>query len=399
MELMYRIPDIINMPDITVDPASLILFHCILYHGSLTLPAPIAPQDGKTTRTMYVHCLRTLPAWQNRVVGTKTDLITAILLMRAAFQQCDLEFSWGMYKLVCQCVRKLNMHNLDQSFPTLFLDSQLPSEGADQHRKGFWNLVLVDLFFRVLHGKPAIITADTADWRVHLPSMNTVTDDTEHKASTLAFLVKSRLTLIFLRFFDKLGQDEEEAEGEIGRIAELHEEIEALFREWSVTDSMAAFEDNDGFWWMFYDVTMTAYCSMMILSRRLVVSQSGTSITSMANDEVPASALSVNIARRIMNFVSLALGKYPSPATACFVFGAFRCYVAYACLVKNLCIIRPTYPDRFAQADLVLLEDIAQKMTALAEKDKDLVPLARTLDGLNRGTCVHWQERRGSYQI
>ncbi|RKK16693.1 hypothetical protein BFJ66_g15202 [Fusarium oxysporum f. sp. cepae] len=203
MELMYRIPDIINLPEITVDPAALILFHCILYHGSLTLPASIAPQDWKTTRTMYVHCLRTLPAWRMQVLGTKTDLITAILL----------------------------------SFPTLFLDSELPSEGADQHRKGFWNLVLVDLFFRLLHGKPAIITADTADWRVNLPSINTAPDDTEHRASTLAFLVKSRLTLIFLRFFDKLDQDQEEEDGVVILTAGLYEEIEVLFREWSVVSS------------------------------------------------------------------------------------------------------------------------------------------------------------------
>ncbi|KAJ4082480.1 hypothetical protein NW756_010169 [Fusarium oxysporum] len=331
MELMYRIPDIINLPEITVDPAALILFHCILYHGSLTLPASIAPQDWKTTRTMYIHCLRTLPAWRMRVLGTKTDLITAILLMRAASQQCDLEFGWGMYKLVCQCIKKLNMHNLDQGFPTLFLDSELPSEGADQHRKGFWNLVLVDLFFRLLHGKPAIITADTADWRVNLPSINTAPDDTEHRASTLAFLVKSRLTLIFLRFFDKLGQDQEEEDGVVILTAGLYEEIEVLFREWSVTDSMTAYEDNDGSWWMLYDVTMTAYSSMMILSRGLVVSQSGMSITSMA--------------------------------------------------------------------DLVLLEEIAQKMTTLAEKDKDLVPMARTLDVLNKSICVQWEEWRGSYQV
>ncbi|RKK94279.1 hypothetical protein BFJ68_g15229 [Fusarium oxysporum] len=399
MELMYRIPDIINLPEITVDPAALILFHCILYHGSLTLPASIAPQDWKTTRTMYVHCLRNLPAWRMRVLGTKTDLITAILLMRAAFQQCDLEFGWGMYKLVCQCVKKLNMHNLDQSFPTLFLDSELPSEGADQHRKGFWNLVLVDLFFRLLHGKPAIITADTADWRVNLPSINTAPDDTEHRASTLAFLVKSRLTLIFLRFFDKLGQDQEEEDGVVILTAGLYEEIEVLFREWSVTDSMTAYEDNDGSWWMLYDVTMTAYSSMMILSRGLVVSQSGLSVTSMVSDDMPVSALSVNISRRIIRLVSLALRKYPSPATACCVFGAFRCYVAYGCLAKHLCIIGLEYPDHFAQADLVLLEEVAQKMTTLAEKDKDLVPMARTLDVLNKSICVQWEEWRGNYQV
>lgn len=162
---------------------------------------------------------------------------------------------------------------------------------------------------------------------------------------------------------------------------------------------MTAYEDNDGSWWMLYDVTMTAYSSMMILSRGLVVSQSGMSITSMVSDDMPVSALSVNISRRIIRLVSLALRKYPSPATACCVFGAFRCYVAYGCLAKHLYIIGLEYPDHFAQADLVLLEEIAQKMTTLAEKDKDLVPMARTLDVLNKSICVQWEEWRGSYQV
>jgi hypothetical protein len=73
--------------------------------------------------------------------------------------------------------------------------------------------------------------------------------------------------------------------------------------------------------------------------------------------------------------------------------------VAYGCLAKHLCIIGLGYPDHFAQADLVLLEEIAQKMTTLAEKDKDLVPMARTLDVLNKSICVQWEEWRGSYQV
>jgi hypothetical protein len=154
--------------------------------------------------------------------------------MRTAFQQCDVEFSWTMYKLVCHCVRKLNMHNLDQTFLSPFMDPKLPTEGADQHRKGFWALVLIDLFFRLLHDKPAIITANMAAWRVNLPSINAASELAEHVVPTLTFLVKSRLTFLLLRFFDMLSQNIEDKNSVIDRIEGLCEEIDALFQEWSV---------------------------------------------------------------------------------------------------------------------------------------------------------------------
>lgn len=251
------IPEIIDMPEIKVDPAALILFYGILYHGSLTVS-----QDGKLTQAIYVHCLRAIPTWQKQATGTKLDLMTAILLvctirvtmihylilqqltlkhqMRAAFQQCDLEFSWRMYDLVCQFVKKLNMHTIDQSFPNSFPDLDTPTGGADQHRKSFWSLVLVDFFFQLLHGKPAIITSNTTDWRVNLPSMDTIPNDSQHAAATLTFLVKFRLTLIFLHFFDTMGKNAEGKAGVIKHIKALYDEIEALFREWSVVSSAAS---------------------------------------------------------------------------------------------------------------------------------------------------------------
>ncbi|KAH7142219.1 hypothetical protein EDB81DRAFT_691713 [Dactylonectria macrodidyma] len=392
IKLMYLIPDIIDLQEISIDPAALILYYSILYHGSLFIPSEMTPPDENLIQTMYVRCLRALPPWQKKASGTKTDLITSILLMRAALQQCDFEFSWSMYKLVCHCVRKLGMHNIDQNFPSSFLVPKLEAGGADQHRKGFWALVLVDLFFRMLHDKPAIITANLAEWRVNLPSLNTVPEVAEHVVPTLTFLVKSRLTFLLLRFFDMLGQEAEDKNSLIKHIEGLCQEIEALLQEWSVTDSMTACEDNAGLWWMLYDLTLTSYCSMMIMSRELAILQSGLSGTSTASDDVPITLLSVNIARRIMDLARLGLGKYPSPAAASCVFGAFRCYVAYGCLAKHLYTSGPIEPGSTAETDMALLEQVAQMLTVIAESDQDLMPLVRTLHELNRTIRAQWKE-------
>ncbi|RSL55241.1 hypothetical protein CEP54_009499 [Fusarium duplospermum] len=149
------------------------------------------------------------------------DLIAAILLMRAALQQCDFEFSWKMYKLVCQCVQTLNMHKIDRSFPGIFMSPELLSDGADDHRKGLWGLVLVELFFRLLYDKPATMTANLTEWRVNLPWLNSDPGLTEHVVPTLAFLVKSRLTFLLLWFFDIFSEDTQDKNSVADSVEEL----------------------------------------------------------------------------------------------------------------------------------------------------------------------------------
>lgn len=152
--------------------------------------------------------------------------------MRASFQQCDFEFSWNMYRIVYQCVKKLNLHNLDQDFPGTFIQ-QSPDQGTDHDRQGLWSLVLVDLFFRMLHDKPPIMTANLTEWRVNLPAINIVPEQPEHMISTLTFFFKSRLTFLLLRFFDLLAQSSDDRDY-IQRIEGLCTEIEDLIGEWSI---------------------------------------------------------------------------------------------------------------------------------------------------------------------
>lgn len=157
--------------------------------------------------------------------------------MRAAFQQCDFEFSWNIYKFVCQCVKNQDMQNIDRDFPCIFMPPELLVDRVDQDRDGLWALVLVDLSFRLLHGKPAIITADLTEWRVNLPGLDTVSGYSEHPnqvAATLVFFVRSRLTLLLLGLFENINQEAKDKSTVIKSMEILCAEIEAVIAEFSV---------------------------------------------------------------------------------------------------------------------------------------------------------------------
>lgn len=79
---MYLMPDIVDMPEINVDPASLILYYSVLYHGSLMITDETRRQEGTLEQRVYISCLRAIPAWEEQAVKTKTGLIAAILLVR-----------------------------------------------------------------------------------------------------------------------------------------------------------------------------------------------------------------------------------------------------------------------------------------------------------------------------
>ena len=152
--------------------------------------------------------------------------------MRASLQYCDMNFSWKMYGVVYRCITKLNLHNLDQHIPNYLAGQDASTSRPDHDRKSLWSLVLDDLFFRLLHDKPAIMTANTSQWRVNLPQID-VTEDTEQVVTNISFIAKSRLTFLLLDFFDFFHEVGAE-DTLIQRTTDLCAKINALLKEWSI---------------------------------------------------------------------------------------------------------------------------------------------------------------------
>ena len=137
---------------------------------------------------------------------------------------------------------------------------------------------------------------------------------------------------------------------------------------------MKKYEDHISNWWMLYDLALTGYCSILIMMHKVA----GFKLRR------------VKVARRVMDMVYLSLSKYPSPATASSLFGAFRCYVAYACLAEHLLNGDTREPGPCATTDIALLDKVADSMSVVARMDGDFIPLMRTLQDLNSNIHAKW---------
>jgi len=82
VKLIKAIPDILESPHIHLDPAVLVVYYNVLYHGCVFGPKITGPlQAADYTSALYVCCLRSLPLWQREATGTHTDLIAALLMV------------------------------------------------------------------------------------------------------------------------------------------------------------------------------------------------------------------------------------------------------------------------------------------------------------------------------
>ncbi|KAM0280087.1 hypothetical protein ACHAQH_004283 [Verticillium albo-atrum] len=82
-KLIKLVPDIIDMPDVTLRPVIHVLYSSLLHYGA-SMPVHYALQNKSREvdhpTLVYVEALRALPAWQREATGTKTDFAAAVLM-------------------------------------------------------------------------------------------------------------------------------------------------------------------------------------------------------------------------------------------------------------------------------------------------------------------------------
>lgn len=86
LKLIKLIPDLLDLPHVHLDPAILVVYYGILYHGC-ALGATFEGNAGsglQYVRMLYLCCLRSLPLWQREATGTTTDFIAAIFMVSFA---------------------------------------------------------------------------------------------------------------------------------------------------------------------------------------------------------------------------------------------------------------------------------------------------------------------------
>lgn len=122
------------------------------------------------------------------------------LKTRVAADFFDLDICWQVARLAGEYSMALDLHNLDCP--------ETPNPVAERisrgDRKGLWELMEIDLFFRLLFDRPPNLPVDIEGWRVNLPWLSAGPEARVDAESTVCYLVDSRTTFVMARFFKLL---------------------------------------------------------------------------------------------------------------------------------------------------------------------------------------------------
>nr|XP_036577229.1 fungal specific transcription factor [Colletotrichum truncatum]KAF6784141.1 fungal specific transcription factor [Colletotrichum truncatum] len=381
LKLIKLIPDLLELPHVHLDPAILVVYFGVLYHGCALGATFEGSADGiQYVRMLYLCCLRSLPLWQREATGTTTDFIAAVFMCRAAAECFDEELSWRMYTYACEYAQKLNLHNLDAN-PTTST-ALVDQSTLDNDRKGFWEMIQMDFFYRLLFNKPPYITSNLNSWKVNLPwlSMNATPD--MNAVPTMTFIIGSRFTFIVSRFFQALENTNSSDDDIRRKTEELCREVFELFEEWRIDEwyrkTMNTGSKSEA--WMATDVVLMGYTYIIFMLRKLSILRSNSPQPVMSDSDVPDSPLAVDASRRLLSAVQFVLIKNPFPEAICVLFGMYRLYVAYACLMSS---VIHSSDIRAHIEDVELLERLGEAMAISSRSERDFVPLIRAIQSLS----------------
>ncbi|KAI5467614.1 hypothetical protein BGZ63DRAFT_410533 [Mariannaea sp. PMI_226] len=380
------IPDILGVPHIHIEPVILVIYYCILFHGcSLRASNESSHASLAYSRSCYLACLRAVPCWQRQATGTMTDLIASLFMTRVAYQFFDEELSWKMFRHACEYCQALNLHKLDSS--DVSWGNEEDKCDCDDDRKGFWEVLQIDLYFRLIMNKPPIISVNA--WQVNLPWLDVNSQPPPHGIQATAFLASSRVTLVIIRFFALLENPENGTKADIMSKTEgLCREILDIFEEWQLDKWMANDTNRDVEIWEVADVLLTGYTAVVYMFRKMAVLDSTSPEPVTSKLDIPESVVVMDACRLIINLIGRLLVVIPYADTMITLFGAYRCYIAFSYIANA--ILRAS-DMRQHMEDIKSLERLGDEAELLCRGQRDMVPMIRAMQGLNgeiRARCM-----------
>ncbi|KAM0214722.1 hypothetical protein ACHAQD_008620, partial [Fusarium lateritium] len=294
--IIEMLPDIINLPHIHVDPVILVIYYSVIYHGCCVKASNVASTDGLAyMKSSFLGCLRVLPSWEREASGTMTDLIAALFTSRMAAEFFDYDLAWRTFKYACQYCQDLNLHKLDSDESDTFFSEAK----CDEERRGFWEVIQIDLFYRLILNTPPAITNNI--WKVNLPWLDPNSDSLPQGMQTTAFLASSRVSLIIARFFAMLDDPENTTRSEIvAKTEDLCREMQQIFTEWQLIEWMEAAQDNEQEIWVVADVILTGYTSIIYMFRKMALLDSNSPRPPTTDLDIPDSPIVEDAARRLI---------------------------------------------------------------------------------------------------
>ncbi|VUC33470.1 unnamed protein product [Clonostachys rosea] len=374
-------PDIIGLPNVKLEASICVVYYCILYHGCFFHSQSTPFENNSETRTkLYQHCLRAVLAWEPCATGTTTDFVAAFFMVRVAAERFDLELSWTMFRRACQYAESIKLHRLDSSVdPAL---TGLDNAVLDAGRKGFWELINMDIYFHLIHDKPSAIVGTSHKAEVNLPWLDDSGLQTEtENITTLRFLIESRRSFILMEFLQLLEDAKVQPDPElISKTEMLCGKIEALYEQWEITEWVKKMIQSDGQLWTVAGLAMEGYTYIVSMLRHVISTTPGTVGTEPCDLRVSKLPLAIRACRHILDIVGLLLNVMPFMGTVSVTFTVLQAHIPCAYLASNL--LYSATPREY-QADAVLIERVARGLERISDGIADLAPLVAAIDNLN----------------
>jgi hypothetical protein len=230
-EFMSSLSNIVSSPYIQIDPAVRLVYYNLLFHGFIV-------GESKTqtrARSLYSHCLGAIKQWQETATGTMMDLVASSLSNWTAIHSFDFKLAWKLHSQACRIAMHLGLHRLDVS-PRPSQTKQ-EEELRNKQRGGFWQLVLVDLFFRLCYDKPSCISAEASPEAVRIASPVDLTSQRPVAGLYSTQIIWTRITFIGKSFFESYdsvtaNEGQKSAEAFQSKVDGWCDEIELIITDW-----------------------------------------------------------------------------------------------------------------------------------------------------------------------
>ncbi|KEY67848.1 hypothetical protein S7711_04985 [Stachybotrys chartarum IBT 7711] len=391
--LIEMMPELLVSSHVRIDGAIILIYYSVLYDGCNFRAMTTNPEDIQHAKSIYLCCLRALPGWEREITGTMVDIVAAMSLVwslpvrfpkshRLTTTQCrvateffDYELAWRMFQHACGYAEDLGLHKIDAGSK----ESSGNARQWDEDRKGFWDLLHVDLLFRLIFNKQPSLSGRT--WRVNLPWLDKHTAPDSDGFSTMNFIVSSRLSLVQLRFFEMLETASEIDKKSLWTKTEgLCQEILDLYEEWGISRWVSESTSTGCLMFVAAAAALTGYTSIIFMLRKITRLDSNSPRPISSDADVPDSPLALQASRHIIYLFGLLAKQYPWTGTMSAVFGAFQGNIAYGYLVKSILSDSDIASRR---DDIELLRRVSDCIREIASREKMFVPLTRAMNTLN----------------
>ena len=132
--------------------------------------------------------------------------------------------------------------------------------------------------------------------------------------------------------------------------------------------------------WLLEDAALNGYTCVIYMIRKMSALDSHSPEPITTDSDIPNSPLALKAARIIVGIIAGLVDRYPVSATVSGTFGIYRAYVSIAYVVRCLLNAPDLTPYDVDIERMILIEDALGR---IVRTDKDFMPLARAVQGLN----------------